>query len=359
MQATRVNEIDLLRFFAAMAVVLFHYSFRGYTADSMTVLPYPLLAPCSKYGYLGVQLFFIISGFVILMTASNGSLRSFIVSRLVRLYPAFWAACTITFVLILLIGGPRYSATLGEYLANMTMLSGFFGVPFIDGVYWSLLVELRFYALVIAVLMMGRIHQAQPILLIWLIASVILVIQPIYKLNGILIVNYSAYFIAGATCFLIWSQGMSKTKAGMLMLSWGLAVFQTVADLPIFENHYHTPINTCAVVGIISAFFIVMVMVALRRTGMIGRSRWLLAGSLTYPLYLLHENIGFMLFNIAYPAINSHVIFWGTLLVVLGIAYAVHILIEKKYAAPFKLQINKSLDALGRIITRLSLQVKR
>jgi len=57
MKSSRVNEIDFLRFLAAMAVVFFHYAFRGYAADAMTAMPYPLLAPISKYGYLGVELF--------------------------------------------------------------------------------------------------------------------------------------------------------------------------------------------------------------------------------------------------------------------------------------------------------------
>jgi peptidoglycan/LPS O-acetylase OafA/YrhL len=69
----RFYELDLLRFFAALAVVLFHHGFRGYAADHMTDMPYLSLAPAAKYGYLGVDLFFLISGFVILMTASGGS----------------------------------------------------------------------------------------------------------------------------------------------------------------------------------------------------------------------------------------------------------------------------------------------
>ncbi|WOO32781.1 acyltransferase family protein [Diaphorobacter limosus] len=76
MKNTRVNEIDLLRFFAALAVVFFHYSFRGYAADAMSIMPYPLLASLSKYGYLGVELFFMISGFVILMTAAKEILQN-------------------------------------------------------------------------------------------------------------------------------------------------------------------------------------------------------------------------------------------------------------------------------------------
>ena len=57
----RVNEIDLLRFVAALLVVVFHYAFRGYAADGLTALPYPELASAAKYGYLDVQLFFLIT----------------------------------------------------------------------------------------------------------------------------------------------------------------------------------------------------------------------------------------------------------------------------------------------------------
>ena len=134
MTKTRVNEIDLLRFVAALSVVFFHYAFRGYAGDAKTVMPYPMLATAGKYGYLGVDLFFMISGFVILMTASNGSFKDFAVSRAARLYPAFWACCTVTFGAILAIGGVRYHATFSQYLVNMTMLSEFFHVPYIDGV---------------------------------------------------------------------------------------------------------------------------------------------------------------------------------------------------------------------------------
>src|SRR5215471_2445277 len=118
----RVNEIDLLRFLAALSVVMFHYAFRGYAADSVSAMPYPLLAPFAKYGGLGVHLFFMISGFVILMTAAGGTLKTFVTSRIVRLYPAFWICCTITFVAVLAIGAPRFFASPGQYLVNMTML---------------------------------------------------------------------------------------------------------------------------------------------------------------------------------------------------------------------------------------------
>jgi peptidoglycan/LPS O-acetylase OafA/YrhL len=73
---------------------------------------YPLLAPVAKYGYLGVDLFFMISGSVILVSTANASFKGFFVSRIVRLYPAFWACYRITFLTIFVIGGENiYSTT--------------------------------------------------------------------------------------------------------------------------------------------------------------------------------------------------------------------------------------------------------
>ena len=352
MKAARLNEIDLLRFLAALSVVFFHYAFRGYTADSMTIMPYPLLAGVAKYGYLGVQLFFMISGFVILMTAAAGNLQSFAVSRIVRLYPAFWACCTITFLAILLIGEPRYAATYGQYLVNMTMLSGFVGVPDIDGVYWSLFVEIRFYALVALVLLAGRIHQAQSLILAWLVASIALEAYPIGKLRFLLIVDYSAFFIAGATYYLIWSKGLSPTRLGMICGALGLAIGQTIKDVSATALQFNTPMNHAVAIVLVAAFFVAFMLIALGRTGPVGRANWVLVGALTYPLYLLHQNIGFMMFNAAYPAVSAHLLFWGAIGSVLLLAYAVHALVERRFSSWMKRALNGGLDRARLLASR-------
>ena len=347
MTHARVHEIDLLRFIAALMVVFFHYAFRGYAVDA-TIMPYPLLAPLAKYGYLGVQLFFMISGFVILMTASNGNLKGFIISRMVRLYPAFWVCCTLTFVVTIAIGKPTHFASVSQYLVNMTLLSEFVGVPPMDGVYWSLFVEMRFYAMVAVVLVIGRIHQAQGFLFVWLVTSIALEWIPVRKLNFLLIVDTSALFIAGATYFLVWSQGLSRTRVGMIVLSWGLATVQAIKMLSKFETRYNTPMDPILVTGMITAFFVVMFLVSMRYTGIVGQKRWLGVGALTYPLYLLHEKIGYMIFNIAYPAINAHILFWGTLAGVLGASLAVHLFVEKQLSLPMKNALNNLVDRIQR-----------
>jgi peptidoglycan/LPS O-acetylase OafA/YrhL len=59
MKKERFYEIDLLRFLAALSVMLYHYTFRGFAADDMSPLEFPYLAHVFKYGSLGVDLFFI------------------------------------------------------------------------------------------------------------------------------------------------------------------------------------------------------------------------------------------------------------------------------------------------------------
>ena len=244
--------------------MLYHYSFRGYAADGMSTMPYPLLAPVAKYGYLGVQLFFLISGFVILMTASTGSLKKFIVSRFARLYPAFWVCCTVTFVTIATIGGKYYSASISQYFINMTMLSGFIGVPSIDGSYWSIFIELKFYALIALLLIFRKINQAQLFLVLWLIATIALNVLKIGKLGSllsiILIVDYSPYFIAGAMSFLVWSRGISLTRISVIFIAWLLAISYSLDEIPKRETHYNREFNSYVVIGMISTFFAINVM---------------------------------------------------------------------------------------------------
>ncbi|MGV8940249.1 MAG: acyltransferase family protein [Lysobacter sp.] len=353
----RVNELDLLRFVAAMIVVIFHYAFRGYAADDRSIMPYPLLAPIAKYGFMGVEMFFLISGFVILMSASHGTLKSFAISRFVRLYPAFWACCTLTFVTILLLGGSRYSATFSQYLANMTMLSGFAHVPSIDGVYWSLFIEIQFYALVALVVAARRIHRAQLLLTLWLLATLALEIFPIGPLRFLLLTSYSAYFIAGATCFLIWTHGLSRHRLCIVATCLLFGTYQALGNLKAFEAKYETAMSRPVVIALIATFFVIMLLVATRRMGSVAQRNWAMAGALTYPLYLLHQNIGFMLFNVAYPAINQHVLFWGAVLVMIGMSYAVHVLVEKRFAPVLKRVSHRVWDATTRQLSRLRLQL--
>src|SRR5689334_21950406 len=93
----RLLELDVLRGLAAFGVLCYHYT------THHTLLFSPTIKPLFNfpYGVYGVELFFMISGFVIFMTLENTKRPlDFIVSRFSRLYPCYWASVILTFSVI-------------------------------------------------------------------------------------------------------------------------------------------------------------------------------------------------------------------------------------------------------------------
>ena len=291
-------------------------------------MSYPWITPVAKYGYLGVQLFFMISGFVIFMTAANANLRSFATSRIVRLYPAFWACCTITFIAILFMGENRFSASIVQYLANMTMLSEFMNVPSIDGAYWSIFVEIRFYILIAVLLAFKLMRHAEYFMIAWLLYTAKVALYGTDLLSIYLISEYAAFFIAGASFFMVWKKGPSIIRIVTISLSFTLAIYQSLKQAAILAPVFKQEVNTIIIIAIISSFFLLLLLSVTRKTGVIGRMNWTVIGALTYPLYLLHQFIGYMTFNLLYEKVNVHLLFWGVMASMLILAYAVHRVVE-------------------------------
>lgn len=343
----RLKELDLLRFLAAVAVVFFHYAFRGYAKGDMSVMPYPLLAEPAKYGYLGVELFFMISGFVILMTASSNNLKAFFISRVVRLCPAFWVCCTLTFLITLAIGQPRFTADVYQYLINLTFLSDLMGVPPIDGVYWSLFVEIKFYLMISILLGFKKIEKIETCLVLWLLISATAEVLAFEKLRSILITDYAAYFVAGATFYLIWAKGFTTTRILLLAGALALAFYTAIVWAALLETKYPTEFSPLIVCGMISLFFVTFLLITTNKTAAIGALNWTALGALTYPLYLLHQMIGFMIFNVAYPAVNPHLLLWSTIALMIGASHLIHVKIEAPVARLMKRSLSFSLSRVG------------
>lgn len=154
----RIHQIYLFRFIAALSVLLQHYFFIYYNGYNSNKLEFGQNAQVFKYGYLGVHLFFIISGFVITLSIGHKSIVKFMISRISRLYPIYWISVTLTFVIIILFGAPNWSADLRQFFLNLSMFQNYLGVKNIDGVYWTLFVEMKFYIFIIgAYLLVNKI----------------------------------------------------------------------------------------------------------------------------------------------------------------------------------------------------------
>jgi peptidoglycan/LPS O-acetylase OafA/YrhL len=136
----RLEELDVLRGVAALCVVLSHYT--SYCARYFGAGPFGVYLG-TIYGFYAVELFFMISGFVIYFTLERSvTWKDFAFSRATRLYPAYWTALTLMVVLDHVVFGKPFWA--GGYIVNLTMLQEFIGFPNLDIVFWSLTVEIAF-----------------------------------------------------------------------------------------------------------------------------------------------------------------------------------------------------------------------
>ena len=322
--ARRANEIDLLRFLAALAVVFFHYF---HLASSVTGGQrfYPNLAAAARYGYLGVDLFFMISGFVILMSASQGTVRDFLASRAARLLPAFWACCTATFLVLTIVGDWR---GLGNYFANMSMVGLLAQIRVMDGSYWSLTYELRFYLLVALVLVVGHIRRAEELLAIWLIVAIALTAHPVRFINSLVMQDYAAYFIGGGMLYFVWVAGLTARRAGVLAGCIGLAEYHALQVAASLQVRDGVPFEPTVVASIVAGCFLVLLAVAMRKTGALARGNWLAVGALTYPLYLLHQTIGIVAVEQASRWVPREVMVWLVIAAMIGAARLVNTRVE-------------------------------
>lgn len=334
----RLYEIDLLRFIAAFFVVIFHYTFRGYAADHMTCMPYPTLSFIGAYGYLGVELFFMISGFVIMMsTQREGTFKAFVTSRIVRLYPAFWIGCSLTFLVTMVMNDPAYHVTWGQYLINLTMLNGYIGIESVDGVYWSLFVELKFYFLVCLLIVTGQLCHMERWLHFWGVLLVINAMIPFPKIASFfLMTDYGHYFIAGAFFYRIWLVGISWSRILMIGIMFVLSLVYEYDAMFRFVRHYQEVLDFKIVGLILTLFFLLFWLIANEKLMMLRRPSFLILGVVTYPLYLIHQNIGYMIFNANYNGENSHVLLWGTVLMMLLVAWGIARYGEQPLAASMK-----------------------
>ncbi|GIG61249.1 acyltransferase [Longispora fulva] len=329
--ARRLHELDLLRIGAAVAVVVFHYTFSGWM-QGHSPARFPGLGQVSRYGYLGVDLFFVISGFVVSLSAWGRPARGFVVSRIVRLYPAFWVAVTLTALVSVASG--RFRVGFGQYLANLTMLNPVAGIANIDVVYWTLWAEIRFYLLVFVLAVVG-LTRRRVLLALWAWLAVTAATQ-LGLLPGFVDLlgqsTFAHYFVAGMALGVIHRSGMTWELGVILALCWGNALYRGAGFAAGVGERYRTGFSTVVVCAVITAIFVVMILVALRRTESLGRPWMAHAGALTYPLYLAHAHLGFVVLAWLGPTVNRYVLVVGLMVAMGVVAWGIHAWVERPVA---------------------------
>jgi len=307
--STQIVGIDILRFLAAGLVCAFHFTYWGNVPGSTTAealqhaAAYPAIDWFTRSGWVGVEIFFVISGFVIAYTAAGKTGVEFFRSRFLRLVPGAWICATITLAVVLLTGLFTPSMAAKGYLHSVAFIP--FG-PWIDGVYWTLGVEAVFYAVVWLLLLSNRFRYFEPLIhvigVVSLIAAAACLLHPseAYFRHAfeLLLVRHGSSFALGGMLWLIFFDRFTLARLGGALLFCIASTMET--GLTSGGNHGVPSISISLFVTgvVIIAASIAMNARILAQLPEQGRRLVRALGLATYPFYLLHNLIGTTLIRV-------------------------------------------------------------
>lgn len=325
-KSKRLLEFDAMRGLAALFIVLFHYASSAKWQDSH---------PFHYFTYLEefVQLFFILSGFFILLSFKRIK-RSldFIIGRFARLYPVYWISVISTIVItnITIFAKPR-TDKIYDIVLNFSMFQEFFGAKNINIVYWTLTLELLFYIIILIIYKLKLIKYIDWICGFWMVLIIIDIfkvystsqsgaglnasLMPIYSADN-LVSNYShlsfstnaisvsnivdyikdflkskflllggraALFISGILLYQIKTFGFSKYRLGLIIL----CIFTKAID--------YSP-NTPRYSFLFFAFFTIIMYLAIHgKMQSFANKPCIFLGSISYALYLTHIQVKWLM----------------------------------------------------------------
>lgn len=339
----RFDELDGLRGIAAGMVVVYHFTspFDGYF-PGLPKAPFDFTE-----GAYGVQLFFLISGFVILLTAQRVKRPSdFLIARVSRLYPTYWAALSITLAFILVSGYAAVAVTPAQVAVNYTMLQRYFLVENVDKSYWTLAVELVFYGLMWLLLVVNRSRLTERLItrlvagwlplsaaVSWWVGSEAPSLTDKILLN-VTIAEYAPLFCAGMLLQLSRSDGVLRP----LVFPAGLVAAFNAALL-------HTPYDGLIVAFVFLAFTLVVVLPSVPWLAS-GPLQFL--GSISYPLYLLHQVIGIIIIASLIDPLGRVPAMFVAAGVVVALAWVLHRVVEGPWTRAFRQGLIRLRDRLVR-----------
>jgi len=313
----RIKTLDVFRGLAAYSVLLVHYT-QGYRERfGHSYNPkYDFY-----YGYLGVEFFFLISGFVIFLTVLNStSFFDFAFKRFSRLYPTFVFCFIATFILVWIFKLPRHEITLSQFLSNLTMMPDILGFKTFEGVYWTLEIEVFFYFFMAVLILTKQLKN----ILLW--GAVYIVLAWINKfaftfptrVAMLLNVHYSAFFFAGILFF---------------HLKFNKQNFQWLIHLLIIISYF-----TCCLTltqfaerTILLCFFIIFYLFSYDKLNWLHTKPLIFLGVISYPLYLIHASTGFIIMNHTREYLENYpfIFILSATIIVTFVAFLVHEYIEE------------------------------
>lgn len=164
---SRLAFIDALRGLAAVMVALHHIDrYRPHAGSTDSVI-HPVNEMTVEYGWIGVPIFYVISGFVISYSLRNAQVSlsvagNFLLRRLLRLNPGYWTTMLVVLVVISVCSWAGFATpnetpvTTGQLVAHLFYMQNILGYENLSAGFWTLCIEMQFYILFVAMLWLAQ-----------------------------------------------------------------------------------------------------------------------------------------------------------------------------------------------------------
>ena len=286
----RIVELDSLRAIAALNLVLFHfthvYSVKyGYTSPLGFTFP---------YGKYGVQLFFMLSGFVNAMTLLRKRKSvDFLASRIMRISPSYWSVIVINLLIVGIAPLAILSYPPDQIAANLTIMPNLFGYECMEPVTWTLQVEILFYGMILLMFVTGALEKPFRTVMALLALSMVTCSAINFLASGshnpailawmtlcrdMMILEYLPLFTVGILLNEI------KNKRGNLYHN-SFGIFASLCVFHLIDRHGHNPVASAILLALL-AFS------AYGRVPFLRFKPLVFVSTISYALYLMHNNLG-------------------------------------------------------------------
>ncbi|MAI63610.1 MAG: hypothetical protein CL600_01805 [Alteromonas sp.] len=334
----KFGAIHGMRGIAAIGVVFFHLS--GNLQPQLKELLPNFISTLFSYGYLGVPIFFVISGFVISYSTASAHVTlkycgNFALRRSIRLDIVYWVSIALALVLLAIknqfLGGNESFPSASDVILHMFYLQELMEVePAISVVYWTLCLEVQFYLFYIFSLWVA---QKAPLLDYYWVH--------LYAICGLGV--YSILLDLGL---------LENTIHGLFISDWhyflmGVLVGNTIRGLPYSRSVFSVWLLIEVACQLTLEFkeyasagiFCYVLIFGMWRFGLLDKlftGRMLMyLGTISYPLYLVHPDIGWKVISVAKKFLGDAILPWESgVLLMLGIfvsiviAHILHVLFE-------------------------------